>query len=86
MIKFLADAPRALELGRQVLSIEAAAVQTLSTRLDDHFLQALDVILRCEGRVIVSGMGKSGHIARKIAATMSSAISTEADFPGKLFS
>ncbi|MCX7193716.1 MAG: KpsF/GutQ family sugar-phosphate isomerase [Proteobacteria bacterium] len=72
MNKFLSDAPRALELGREVLSIEAAAVQALSLRLDDHFLQALDVILRCEGRVIVSGMGKSGHIARKIAATMSS--------------
>jgi arabinose-5-phosphate isomerase len=72
MKKFLADAPRALLLGRQVLDIEAAAVQALSLRLDDHFLQALDVILRCEGRVIVSGMGKSGHIARKIAATMSS--------------
>lgn len=72
MNKFLVDAPRALLLGRQVLDIEAAAVQALSTRLDDFFLQALDVILRCEGRVIVSGMGKSGHIARKIAATMSS--------------
>ena len=72
MNKFLADAPRALQLGRQVLDIEAAAVLALSQRLDDHFLQALDVILRCEGRVIVSGMGKSGHIARKIAATMSS--------------
>lgn len=72
MNKFLADAPRALQLGRQVLDIEAAAVLALSQRLDEHFLQALDVILRCEGRVIVSGMGKSGHIARKIAATMSS--------------
>jgi arabinose-5-phosphate isomerase len=72
MNKFLSDAPRALLLGRQVLDIEAAAVQALSARLDDHFLQALDLILRCEGRVIVSGMGKSGHIARKIAATMSS--------------
>jgi arabinose-5-phosphate isomerase len=72
MNKFLSDAPRALQLGRQVLDIEAAAVQALSTRLDEHFLQALDLILRCEGRVIVSGMGKSGHIARKIAATMSS--------------
>ena len=47
-------------------------MQTLGTRLDENFLHALDVILRCEGRVIVSGMGKSGHIARKIAATMSS--------------
>ncbi len=63
---------RALELGREVLKIEAAAVQSLSERLDDTFLHALDLILRCEGRVIVSGMGKSGHIARKIAATMSS--------------
>jgi len=64
--------PHALELGREVLNIEAAAVQALATRLDENFLHALDVILRCEGRVIVSGMGKSGHIARKIAATLSS--------------
>ncbi|MBI5429572.1 MAG: KpsF/GutQ family sugar-phosphate isomerase [Nitrosomonadales bacterium] len=64
--------PHALDLAREVLNIEAAAVQALSTRLDENFLHALDVILRCEGRVIVSGMGKSGHIARKIAATMSS--------------
>lgn len=68
----LSATPRALELGRQVLDIEAAAVRALSARLDDSFLQALDLILQCEGRVIVSGMGKSGHIARKIAATMSS--------------
>ncbi len=47
-------------------------MQALSARLDDSFLHALDLILNCEGRVIVSGMGKSGHIARKIAATMSS--------------
>lgn len=72
MNKSISAAPRALELGRQVLNIEAAAVQALSSRLDDSFLHALDLILRCEGRVIVSGMGKSGHIARKIAATMSS--------------
>ena len=72
MNKYLCATPRALELGRQVLDIEAAAVQALSLRLDESFLQALDLILRCEGRVIVSGMGKSGHIARKIAATMSS--------------
>ena len=64
--------PNALNLGRQVLDIEAAAVHALSARLDESFLHALDVILNCEGRVIVSGMGKSGHIARKIAATMSS--------------
>ena len=72
MSKHISAAPRALDLAREVLSIEAAAVQALATRLDNDFLRALDVILRCEGRVIVSGMGKSGHIARKIAATMSS--------------
>src|SRR5512145_2434102 len=67
-----AATPHALNLAREVLNVEAAAVQALSTRLDDSFLHALDVIMNCEGRVIVSGMGKSGHIARKIAATMSS--------------
>lgn len=72
MNQALSAAPRALDLAREVLNIEAAAVQALATRLDEHFLHALDTILRCEGRVIVSGMGKSGHIARKIAATLSS--------------
>jgi arabinose-5-phosphate isomerase len=68
----ISAAPRALDLAREVLNIEAAAVQALAARIDENFLRALDVILRCEGRVIVSGMGKSGHIARKIAATLSS--------------
>src|SRR5574340_142605 len=72
MNKHISAAPRSLDLAREVLSIEAAAVQALVTRIDKDFLRALEVILRCEGRVIVSGMGKSGHIARKIAATMSS--------------
>jgi arabinose-5-phosphate isomerase len=72
MNKHASAAPRALDLAREVLNIEAAAVQALAVRLDNDFLRALEVILRCEGRVIVSGMGKSGHIARKIAATMSS--------------
>jgi arabinose-5-phosphate isomerase len=67
-----AASPHALNLAREVLQIEAAAVQALCARLDDSFLRALDLILTCKGRVIVSGMGKSGHIARKIAATMSS--------------
>jgi arabinose-5-phosphate isomerase len=72
MNKSLSATPRALELAREVLNVEAAAVHALAKRLDENFLRALNVILRCEGRVIVSGMGKSGHIARKIAATMSS--------------
>ncbi len=64
--------PHALELAREVISIEAAAVQALAQRIDESFLRALEIILSCQGRVIVSGMGKSGHIARKIAATMAS--------------
>jgi len=72
MNKPLSAAPHALDLARQVLNIEADAVRALTHRIDDNFLQALNLILACKGRVIVSGMGKSGHIARKIAATMSS--------------
>ena len=63
---------RALDLAREVLQIEAAAIAALTQRIDDTFLRALNIILACDGRVIVSGMGKSGHIARKIAATLSS--------------
>ncbi|MDP3537145.1 MAG: KpsF/GutQ family sugar-phosphate isomerase [Azonexus sp.] len=63
---------RALELGRQTLSIEAAAVDALKSRINGDFASAVELILNSHGRVIVSGMGKSGHIARKIAATMAS--------------
>ncbi len=62
----------ALELARRVLAIEADAVRALIARLDDRFLAAVSLILACQGRVIVSGIGKSGHIARKIASTLSS--------------
>ncbi|MDE2309506.1 MAG: KpsF/GutQ family sugar-phosphate isomerase [Betaproteobacteria bacterium] len=72
MNKALSAAPRALDLAREVLSTEAAAVLALTQRIDETFLRALNIILSCEGRVIVSGMGKSGHIARKIASTLSS--------------
>jgi arabinose-5-phosphate isomerase len=62
----------ALELARRVLAIEAEAVAGLAQRLDHRFLAAIDVILKCRGRVVVSGMGKSGHIARKLASTLAS--------------
>ena len=62
----------ALELARRVLAIEADAVRAMIARLDERFLAAVSLILSCKGRVIVSGIGKSGHIARKIASTMSS--------------
>lgn len=58
--------------GRRVLEIEAQAVQTLIDRLDAKFAKAVDVLVQCKGKVIVSGMGKSGHIGQKIAATFAS--------------
>src|SRR5258708_783169 len=61
-----------LALARKVLAIEAEAVQALIELLDERFLAAVDLIRRRSGRVIVSGIGKSGHIARKIASTLSS--------------
>jgi arabinose-5-phosphate isomerase len=63
---------RVLELAQRVLRIEAEAVVKLGERLDGEFVRAVELILACHGRVIVSGIGKSGHIARKIAATMAS--------------
>ncbi|MEW5783084.1 MAG: KpsF/GutQ family sugar-phosphate isomerase [Pseudomonadota bacterium] len=61
-----------IALARRVLSIEAEAIWKLADRLDDSFVLAVDLILGSHGRTIVSGLGKSGHIARKIAATMAS--------------
>jgi len=68
----LVPSAHALELARDVLQIEAAAVQALAARLDDRFTRAVELLLHCKGRVVVSGIGKSGHIARKIAATLAS--------------
>ncbi len=67
-----AASEKTLELAKKVLRIEAAAVAALVERIDGAFLQAIDLILACHGRVIVSGVGKSGHVARKIAATLAS--------------
>jgi arabinose-5-phosphate isomerase len=58
--------------GRRVIRREAEALARLGDALDDSFARALDLLMAAEGRVIVSGMGKSGHIARKIAATFAS--------------
>ena len=62
----------ALELARRVLAIEADAVRALAERLDERFVAAIELIAGRHGRVVVSGIGKSGHIARKIASTMAS--------------
>lgn len=61
-----------LDAGRRVLDIEARAVQALVQRLDGGFSEAVDLLYDCKGKVVVSGMGKSGLIGQKIAATMAS--------------
>ena len=60
------------KLARAVIETEAAAVNSLLSRIDDHFVDACELMLACEGRIVVVGMGKSGHIASKIAATLAS--------------
>ena len=63
---------KSLALARQTFAIEAAAVQALGQRVGSSFVQAIERLLACRGRVVVMGMGKSGHIGRKIAATLAS--------------
>ena len=69
-VKF--DSEAALTLARRVLTIEAEAVLAMRDRLDSQFTDAMALILSCRGRVVVSGMGKSGHVSSKIAATLAS--------------
>lgn len=66
------DAPRALRLARDTLQLEAQALQEMSQRLDGAFAAVVQAILPLSGRVVVMGMGKSGHVGRKIAATLAS--------------
>jgi arabinose-5-phosphate isomerase len=63
---------RILALGRAVLATEAAAVTALAERIDDRFVDACRYLLACTGRIVVLGMGKSGHVGGKIAATLAS--------------
>ncbi|HEY3635582.1 MAG TPA: KpsF/GutQ family sugar-phosphate isomerase, partial [Caldimonas sp.] len=66
------DARRALDLACATLDIEARAIDALKERQGDAFVAALGAILACRGRVVVMGMGKSGHVGRKVAATLAS--------------
>src|SRR6201996_5938572 len=66
------DDAQLLASARRALTIEAQAVSALIPRLDARFAEACRVCMACEGRVVVTGIGKSGHIARKIAATLAS--------------
>ncbi len=61
-----------LEVARSVLATEAAGLRALAASLDGNFERAVAALASCEGRIVVSGMGKSGHVARKIAATLAS--------------
>jgi arabinose-5-phosphate isomerase len=65
-------ASAAIAAAREVLAIEAQAVTDLIAHIDERFEQAIRILLQCRGRVVVSGIGKSGHIARKMAATLAS--------------
>ena len=60
------------ELGQAVVTTTAQAIQNLTQRIDHHFAKACHFLLNCKGRIVVMGIGKSGHIARKIAATLAS--------------
>jgi arabinose-5-phosphate isomerase len=62
----------AIAVGRRVLAVEAEALGQLADSLDARFVQAVETLFRAEGRIVCSGMGKSGHVARKIAATLAS--------------
>lgn len=66
------DDHRLGQLGQQVVRIEAEAVSALINRIDDRFVAACRAMLSCQGRIVVTGMGKSGHIGSKIAATLAS--------------
>ncbi|MGM9516654.1 KpsF/GutQ family sugar-phosphate isomerase [Roseateles sp. DB2] len=66
------DAARAIEMARQALQIEAQALTDMLPRLGESFARSVQAMLACKGRVVVMGMGKSGHVGRKIAATLAS--------------
>ena len=66
------DADGLLRMGRRVIATEARAVAALAENIDERFVAACQSMLACRGRVVVTGMGKSGHIAGKIAATLAS--------------
>ena len=66
------DAEKTIRLALETLDIEAAAVLGLKARIDQQFVAAVQAILAVRGRVVVMGMGKSGHVGRKIAATLAS--------------
>lgn len=70
--KAIIETDKFIDLGKAVVQTEAEAVQALVKRIDHHFAKACELLIKIEGRIIVTGMGKSGHIGKKIAATLAS--------------
>jgi len=66
------DSKALIATGQRTIKLEAACVEALTSRIDEHFSDACKIMLACEGRIVVTGMGKSGHIGNKIAATLAS--------------
>ena len=66
------ESKKVLEIGKRIISEEIKGLEGLLSSLDENFSKAVELILSCEGKVILTGIGKSGHIARKIASTLSS--------------
>ena len=68
----MSERERILAMADRVLRLEAESITALRQRLDDRFVKAVELVRGCRGRVIVTGMGKSGLVGRKIAATLAS--------------
>ncbi len=68
----LGDQAQTLALAKEILQLESSEIEALAQRLDRRFSEAVSLILQCKGRVVVTGMGKSGHIGGKIASTLAS--------------
>jgi arabinose-5-phosphate isomerase len=68
----MSQSSQLIETAQRTIRMETEAVEQLKTRIDHHFVKACELILQCKGRVVVVGMGKSGHIGNKIAATLAS--------------
>ena len=66
------DSEKIVQTGREVLAIESAAIEVIGKRIGKEFVSACELCLNCKGRIVVLGMGKSGHVASKIAATLAS--------------
>lgn len=66
------DKERTLVLARQVLEQEGRAILALGNQLDERFCQAIEILMNCSGKVVITGIGKPGHVGKKIAASLAS--------------